>query len=273
MRLTALAVVLRHAGLPVVEQPGWLTRGHSGGMDDVRGVTCHHTASGRATGPTVGLSTVQLGRGLDLPRGDKRRLDGPLAHLYLNREGVFHVVAAGLCWHAGASLKPGYTNAHRIGIEALAEGEGWSGDWPAAQMDAYARGCAALASHYGFPVTEVRGHKETCAPVGRKSDPSFSMPEFRRSVIRAGRPPIITQSQETDMDPNTTIPLSAAAARAMSAAPGATPRKEGERISVSYFLQWGGAGLAELRTETAGLAERIAKLEAEISALKAPGAP
>jgi hypothetical protein len=183
MMLTDLADALRRYDLHVVERPGWKTRGH-GPMVDVKGVTCHHTASGRHTGPTLGLSTVQDGRGLNLPKGDPSRLDGPLSHLYLNRAGTFYVVAAGLCWHAGVSLKPAYTNSHRIGIEALAAGDGWSQDWPKVQMDAYARGCAALAAHYRFPVSEIRGHKETAAPLGRKVDPSFNMSDFRK---RAGR--------------------------------------------------------------------------------------
>lgn len=167
MMLTDLADALRAGGLTVKGVPGWRERGH-GPMADVRGVTCHHTA---------GLDSLRV------VVDGRPGLDGPLAHLYLDREGVFHVVAAGLCWHAGESRDPSYTNSHRIGIEAEALGTGAASDWPRAQMDAYRAGCRALADHYGFAVSQVLGHKETCAPVGRKTDPSFDMAAFRRQII------------------------------------------------------------------------------------------
>jgi N-acetyl-anhydromuramyl-L-alanine amidase AmpD len=74
---------------------------------------------------------------------------------------------------------PSYTNIHAIGIEAQASGVD---PWPAAQMDAYARLCRALADNYGLPVSRALGHKETCAPVGRKVDPNFDMAAFRRQI-------------------------------------------------------------------------------------------
>lgn len=172
MTLTDLADVLREAGVRVVETSGWKTRGH-GSMTDVLGVTCHHNAGGRTTNPTAGLNTIVNGRE-DLP--------GPLAHIYLAVNGVAYIVAAGLCYHAGASRSSSYTNSHRIGIEAQAAGDGWSEDWPDVQMDAYALICKALAEHYGFSVSQVLGHKETCDPPGRKSDPSFNMDSFRSKV-------------------------------------------------------------------------------------------
>lgn len=235
MMLVELADVLRSAGLAVKEMEGWKSRGH-GPMTDVLGVTCHHTASMHAVGPTAGLSVVQFGR---------PDLDGPLAHLYLNREGVFHTVAAGLCYHAGVSSSSRFTNTHRIGIEALAAGDGWSRDWPEVQLAAYARGCWALARHYGFSIAEVRGHKETCAPPGRKNDPDFSMPDFRR---RIGAITSKTFTKEApDMQLTDKVKLSAAAAEAM---PG---RKEGDEVSISYLLQWGGPSLQRLETRVAAL--------------------
>jgi hypothetical protein len=182
MMLTDLATVLLRADLQVVEVAGWRTRGH-GQMKDVRGVTCHHTGSGRGTGTTLGLGTIVGGR---------PGLEGPLAHLYLNRAGVFYVVAAGLCYHAGVSHRNDQTNPYRIGIEALAAGDGWAQDFPKAQVDAYALGCKALADHYGFSIDQVLGHKETAAPTGRKVDPRFpngmSMNQFRDLVRNARKP-------------------------------------------------------------------------------------
>lgn len=170
MMLTQLADVLRAAGLVVIEEPGWKQRGH-GAMVDVLGVTCHHTANGGAKGVEPSRTVVRDGR---------PGLKGPLAQLLLRKDGVYRVIAAGLCYHAGVSKAPQYGNAHRIGIEAEAKGvPGTVGDWPTVQMNAYHRGCKALMAHYGFSVSQVLGHKETCAPPGRKSDPDFDMNRFR----------------------------------------------------------------------------------------------
>src|SRR3954463_3499329 len=100
-----------------------------------------------------------------------------MAHYLLAKDGTIFVVAAGHCNHAGVSLKPTYLNGHRIGIEAEATGvPGAKGDWPAAQMDSYARLCRALAAEFRFPVAEVLGHKETCAPHGRRTPPARTAP-------------------------------------------------------------------------------------------------
>lgn len=169
MWLTDLATVARSTGYPVVELSGWRTRGH-GPMVDVRTVICHHTA-GASTGNYPSLNVVKNGR---------PGLDGPLAQYGLGRDGTIYVIAAGLCWHAGVSRDPSYTNSHAIGIEAENTGTGQA--WPAVQMDAYAALCRALCAHYRLPVSRVLGHKETCAPKGRKSDPSFDMDAFRARV-------------------------------------------------------------------------------------------
>lgn len=173
MMLTALAEIARTTGCPVVEEDGWQTRG-DGVMLGVKTITCHHTADGGAGGNMPSLAVVRDGRS-DLP--------GPLAHYGLGKDGTIYVVAAGKCNHAGESLKTAYTNSYAIGIEAEADGVlGFKGDWPAGQMAAYHRLCRALVAHYGLDVADVRGHKETCSPVGRKSDPDFDMPAFRAAV-------------------------------------------------------------------------------------------
>lgn len=262
MMLTDLAKVLRAGGLKVVERPGWQTRGH-GEMDDILGVTCHHTASGRGTGTTLGLSTVENGR---------PGLDGPLAHLYLNREGTFYVVAAGLCYHAGESLKPEYLNRHRIGIEALAAGDGWSQDWPVVQVNAYARGTAVLADRYRFPVTEILGHKETCKPKGRKIDPTLSMPGLRSMAtseladLRKG-PDVLADADVSKiadkvraelLGPDATVELSEAAARHLD-------RKEGDEVSLSFLWQWGGPGIGRLAGKVDELENLVEKQGAQLA--------
>lgn len=164
--LTWLPGVLRAAGLKVVEQPGWKTRGH-GDMGQVLGVLCHHTA-GPLKGVAPSLGIVQKGRP-DLP--------GPLAQLVLGRDGTFYVVAAGLCWHAGPGAWRGVKagNSHFIGIEAENTGLANDNPWPAGQLDAYARGIAAILRHVGATAEMCAGHLEYALPVGRKSDPSFSV--------------------------------------------------------------------------------------------------
>lgn len=175
MYLTNLAAVLRSAGLRVVEVPGWQSRGR-GPMIAARSITCHHTAGPKSHSPgaTPSLSVVTKGRS-DLP--------GPLCHLYLSRDGVWYVVAAGRANHAGATREAWQGNSYAIGIEAEAAGvPGVAADWPEVQMLAYAQGCKALAEAYGIPVSRILGHKEVCAPQGRKPDPNFSMDAFRRRV-------------------------------------------------------------------------------------------
>ena len=176
MMLTDLADAARKSGLKVVDISGWRTRGH-GPMAGVKTIVCHHTA-GPETGNMPSLGVINDGR-LGLP--------GPLSHLGLARDGAVYVIAAGLAYHAGAVREPTMGNAYAIGIEAEATG---MDSWPAVQLDAYARLCAALCEHYDVPVIRVLGHKEVCSPVGRKIDPNFDMAAFRRQI-----------NQEDDMTP------------------------------------------------------------------------
>jgi hypothetical protein len=247
--LTELAHVLRAAGLTVVEEPGWRQRGH-GPMTNVLGVTCHHTANGGAAGLEPSRAVIRDGR---------PGLSGPLAHLLLRKDGVYRVIAAGLCYHAGVSRSAGYTNSHRIGIEAEAKGvPGTSGDWPDAQMAAYRLGCKALMKHYGFGLSQVLGHKETCAPAGRKSDPSFDMDDFREATRRA-----TAADLEDDMEWDDKFKVSATDAKYYGI-------KAGELRTVSAFVRYP-PGIERLRKELAArdkaAAAQIAALTATISEL------
>ena len=170
--LTWLPACLKEAGLKVAEVDGWESRGRAE-MGMVLGVICHHTA-GPATGNMPSLGTLVNGR-TDLP--------GPLCHLGLGRDGTFYVVAAGRANHAGSGSWQGVTtgNTSFIGIEA--ENTGLPGDlWPAVQMDAYSRGIAAILKHQGRGAEWCAGHKEFALPKGRKSDPTFDMDVFRKSI-------------------------------------------------------------------------------------------
>lgn len=174
MILTGLADACRKSGLPVEEVDGWQTRGH-GQFAGVTGIVCHHTATpATATGNYPSLRIVRDGRS-DLP--------GPLSQLGLGRDGTVYVIAAGVAWHAGATLYPRQDNWHTIGIEA--EHDGLS-PWPDVQLSAYVRLVAALREHYGIPLSNIQGHKEVAYPLGRKIDPTFDMTDFRARVKRVG---------------------------------------------------------------------------------------
>jgi N-acetyl-anhydromuramyl-L-alanine amidase AmpD len=189
--LTWLADVLRNAGLAVVEEPGWQTRGRPGPFGPVRGVLEHHTASSAHGGNAPDLATVRDGRS-DLP--------GPLAHLLLARDGTFHVIAAGRCNHAGAGSWHGILagNTEMIGIEA--ENDGVSEPWPANQLDALARGTAALLAHIHADSVMAAGHKEYALPRGRKIDPDIDMVAFREHVeaLMGGAAPTVITIPQTD---------------------------------------------------------------------------
>jgi N-acetyl-anhydromuramyl-L-alanine amidase AmpD len=110
-------------------------------------------------------------------------LAGPLAQLHLARDGTFTVIAAGRANHAGAGSWRGITtgNSSFVGIEAENAGDG-TDPWPDVQMDAYARGVAAILNHVGASSSMAVGHKEYALPPGRKIDPSFNMVAFRTKV-------------------------------------------------------------------------------------------
>jgi hypothetical protein len=174
--LTWLADELRAADLQVVEVHGWETRGLRDLTSPV-GVICHHTG-GSLSGNAPSLQTVINGR---------TDLHGPLAQLFLARDGTFHVVAASVANHAGPGNWNGNTegNLHFIGIEAQNTGftTGPLADpWPAVQMKAYVWGVAAILNKIGAPAFMCCGHKEYALPKGRKPDPTFDMDTFRELV-------------------------------------------------------------------------------------------
>lgn len=179
--LTWLPDVLLRAGLKVAEVDGWKNRGRSE-MGAVKGVICHHTAGG-PSGNMPSLNVLINGRA---------GLPGPLSQLGLGRDGTYFVIAAGRCNHAGAGNWQGFTsgNSNFIGIEAEHTGNPAT-PWPDVQMDAYARGCAAILKKIGANAIMCAGHKEYALPVGRKPDPTFNMRDFRRDVaaIMSGTAP------------------------------------------------------------------------------------
>ena len=181
-----LADVL-HAAKPklkIRELDGWQQSGH-GDYKSLFGVMIHHTGNARES-----AESIRRGRP-DLP--------GPLSNLHIAPNGVVTVVAAGVCWHAGAGEYPGLPanngNFHLIGIECA-----WPMDttitpatagrepWPDVQMDAMVGSVAAILSRIGFDSSRVISHKEWAWNSQRKWDPGgVSMRTFRARVTEAQR--------------------------------------------------------------------------------------
>lgn len=152
-----LADALRAHGLVVQEVPGWETRGSSSFAP--RGVVCHHTASHAGSDhPALGIVT-----------NGRPDLAGPLCNVLLARNGDCYVVASGRANHAGTGGWRGLTgNSSVLGIEA--ENNGVGEPWPAQQVTAYIRLCAAMCDAGGFDASTVCYHREW-APT-RKPDPA-----------------------------------------------------------------------------------------------------
>lgn len=152
---------------------------HSGAFTP-EAIMCHHTATRSA-----GLGVVQHGR---------PGLAGPLANLNLARNGTWNVVTEGLAWHAGAGSSKVLAEARLgtapsgdakarhladdmtgnrwfVGIEV--DNDGVGEPYPAAQLEALAKGLAALCAHFGWSEARVVHHREWTA---RKIDMSYRGP-------------------------------------------------------------------------------------------------
>lgn len=151
-----LADTLRAHGLTVHEVTGWQTRGSA--TFNPRGVVCHHTAShAGANAPALGICT-----------NGRSDLAGPLCNVLLARNGDCYVVASGRANHAGTGGWRGLTgNSSVFGIEA--ENSGVGETWPADQIAAYVRLCAALCDGAGIDPANVCYHREWTS---RKIDPA-----------------------------------------------------------------------------------------------------
>lgn len=201
MLLTDLADACRKSGLRVVELPGWRSN-ISGGSFDPAGVLCHHTGSFDAIADAA--DDDEYARWLAfVGRSD---LPAPLCNLALSAESVVYVCSSGNANHAGQARPSGPMgaasdgNALYVGIEAMNSGsQGWGSKGRDAdgnevtQGEGYARLCAALCGHYGWPASHVRAHRETS--VTGKPDPGLlNMDDFRADVARH-----IDNPQEDDM--------------------------------------------------------------------------
>ena len=164
--------------------PDWQQYGH-GDFGPIFGIMVHHTGNARADAMSI--------------RNGRPDLEGPLSNLHIAQDGTVTVVAAGVCWHAGAGSYPGIPtnggNQVLIGIECA-----WPRDtsitpatqtrerWPDAQIIAMRDSVAAILNKLGFAQDRVIAHKEYAGQAAGKWDPgNLDMGWFRREVKKAQR--------------------------------------------------------------------------------------
>lgn len=181
--MTRIPSDLARFGLKVELVPGWETRGSSAFAPAA--VTCHWTAGPRGTKGRPSLGVVINGR---------PGLDGPLCNVYLARDGVCVVVAAGRANHAGAGGFRGLVgNSAVYGIEAESGGDG---DWTPEMLEAYPRLVAALLWGLNRDGSWCHGHNEW-APT-RKIDIRDIIASVRNRTVQILANPG-TPVQEDDM--------------------------------------------------------------------------
>lgn len=191
---TFLPDVLKAFGCSVDILDGAFDRGH-GDFGAIKGIIVHHIGSNKyapyniAHHPELGLC----------------------AQLHLSREGKYTLCGVGVAYHAGRGSYPGWqtnnANWEAIGIEAESNG---TDPWPAAEMDAYYRGCAAILWFLGKRATTqtLLSHWEYSRAAQGKWDPGagngvsgavMEMNSFRDRVNHyIDNPPFLTNSEEDD---------------------------------------------------------------------------
>lgn len=145
---------------------GWETRGH-GDFKDCRGVMLHHTGNSRETADSIARGRPDL--------------DGPLSNLHIAKDGTVTVVAAGVCWHAGAGSLPwvqaNMGNWYLLGYECAWPDVAANGSfnerqpWPDAQVIAMRDASAACLGHMGYVQDRLTMHKTYAGAAQGKWDP------------------------------------------------------------------------------------------------------
>lgn len=174
MRITWLADVLRAAGLEVVEHAGWQARERPG-VWEPQFLVVHATAAPAGQADETQVQIVRDGRS---------DLNGPIANACIDRQGRWHVLAAGRCNTTLAGTAGPFEhlgNTHALGIEACNDNRGEP--WPPGQYRSYVAGVAAICRKMGWSETRVVAHREHTP--GHKTDPTFGMQAFRAQVREA----------------------------------------------------------------------------------------
>ena len=177
-----LADVLRAEGVQVVEEGDWRNRMRPGSFDPI-GVLWHHTAAtSSASNPHPALNICINGR---------PDLAGPLCQALVDYHGVFHVISAGRCNHAGQArasgpIPAGDGNTMLVGWEI--DYNGVNQQMTPAQYNASLKATVAVLRRLGRDASYARGHRETS--VTGKIDPSFiDLNVMRADVARLLNPP------------------------------------------------------------------------------------
>lgn len=170
-RETVLKVAKR-TGHPVIE--AWSSH-NQGLMSEVYGAVLHHTGTPLSVkGDYPTLATVRDGR---------PGLENSLAMFGIGRSGTIYCISEKISWHAGVGDWKGGTdgNGHYAGIEA--EGPYPTGQWPAAELDAYQKLVASILIETGRGVDWAPTHAQWANPPGRKTDPTgIDMASFMAKV-------------------------------------------------------------------------------------------
>lgn len=169
MQADWLGGVLHGAGCRVVEHDGWRQRGH-GDFSDLRSVVWHHDAS--PVGPSPGVPGFML-----------RNWAKASANCWVALDGTWHLLAAGVAYHAGKVLPGKPDNFESIGVETdHTTGETWSG---VVLLDSLRRGTAGILARLEVDQTGLEFHKTVCSPPGRKTDPDGLVLPVERAAVRS----------------------------------------------------------------------------------------
>lgn len=205
--------ILRDAGLPVIVEPGYETRGKK--PTEWLAQANHHTASNRFAGIEPARGIVRDGRGGAAP------VPGPLANTLPRRDGTIRIIAAGAANHPGVGRLelPGrapITSGLKyvmLGHEIELDGIGEPFPTNSVLYENVARMNAAIAIYLGWdPEATLFDHKAIAQPPGRKIDVRpYDLTAGRRYVSRlvaatlpvtepAGPPaPPITSTEEAEL--------------------------------------------------------------------------
>lgn len=256
MRVLWLAQKLRDAGVPVVEVPGWQSKG----WDDWNpsGVIFHATADKARTGDGDRLDDPGA---IAVIRDGRVGLAGPIANAYVNRDGIWYVIASGRCntvkvgWSGPLN---GWGNTRVLGIEA--ENDNAGEPWPAAQLDSLRQGFAVILAQLDIPVARLAAHYEH--QPHDKTDPfGINMGSFRADVAR------VLSGEEQELNPKQAKQLEDSHYVLAAGVPNPTGIRG--RVPMHVWCAWMTGAVRALATAVSNVDEATkAQLAADLGELK-----
>ena len=154
---TFLPDVLKAFGVQTRILDGAFNRGH-GDFGKIKGIIVHHIGANKYDAWNIARHSTL----------------GLCSQIHLSREGVATICGVGIAWHAGRGSYSGWqtnnANYESIGIEAESDGVS---PWPAKELDAYYRVCAAILWFLGKQATtqSLLSHWEYSLKAQGKWDP------------------------------------------------------------------------------------------------------